>query len=138
MRGLVSPLAHPIFVAAFAVALGTRARRNPLLLLTAFSSGVVLHALWNHAAISGVVTNLAPHTVALNLALTAAALLCTNREATGTAATVDARAPMERSLNETRTDGATVSWYSPLPWYEPVAETPRQVDALRENERPPA
>jgi len=126
MRGLVAPLAHPIFAAALGVTLGTRYGRRPLVLLAALGSGIALHALWNHAAVSGVVTNLVPHTVALTLALAAAALLRAHRESGDVG---ERPAPQERDLEE-RHDGAArvgttiTSWYAALPWYEQAAGTP--------------
>lgn len=136
MRGLVSPFAHPIFLATLGVALGTRARRNPLLLLSAFSLGVMLHALWNHAAISGVVTNLVPHTVALTLALAAGALLRANREGpAGTASPGQDHATGGRAPAETH-DGA--SWYAALPWYDPKETRERRTEAAPANRQPPA
>jgi len=123
MRGLVAPLAHPIFVAGLGLALGARTPRRPLVLLCAFAAGVGLHAIWNHAALSGVVTNFVPHTVALTLALAAAALLRAHREAVpvdvvGThGETIGARGePIDAAPGSTR--GPT--WFAALPWYEPA------------------
>lgn len=128
MRGLVSPLAHPIFVVSFALVLGSRWRRNPFALGGSLAFGAVLHGLWNHAALNGIVTALVPHTVAITLALTAAALLCVRRgDGVGTApgstgqdaAPDDRNAPRDRANDERKT-----AWHAALPWYLPEATYP--------------
>lgn len=118
MRGLVNPLAHPIFLAAFGTVLGTKYRRNPLILLGAFSFGVALHALWNHAALSGVVTNFVPHTVALTLILvTVSLLLVRNKELHKRVLdTPAARRASEEQHEAVPTVGTP--WHASLPWYD--------------------
>ncbi|HPU13833.1 MAG TPA: PrsW family intramembrane metalloprotease [Aeromicrobium sp.] len=58
VRGLVSPLAHPLFTAAIGIAMGVAAqtassRRRKLLILAGFASSVGLHALWNASIVIG-------------------------------------------------------------------------------------
>jgi protease PrsW len=126
MRGLVNPLAHPIFLAAFGAVLGTKYRRNPLVLLGSFSFGVALHALWNHAAISGVVTNFVPHTVALTLTLVTISLLLVRNEELRKLApdTPTTRHVSEEQYDAMPTAGAAEGpWYASLPWYDQGARS---------------
>lgn len=141
MRGLVAPLAHPIFVAGLGLALSVRTPRHPLLLLCAFASGVGLHAIWNHVALSGVVTNFVLHTVALTLALAAAALLRAHREAVPVDATgTPGETIAARGEHIDATPGSTrgPTWFAALPWYEPSEEAPRTPDEPRGNAGPPS
>lgn len=118
MRGVVSLLAHPIFIAAFAVALGSRRGRNPAPAAGALLLGIGLHSLWNYAAFEGVITNFVPHTIALSLALVTAAILLALREGEHTA-----RVPGTEPRGTGRSDegplnaAGAASWFAHLPWY---------------------
>ena len=134
MRGIVSPLAHPIFIAAFAVAVGSRRGRNPATATGALLLGVGLHSLWNYAAFEGVITNFVPHTIALSLALVAAAILLVLREG-GHADPVPRSEPRETERSDkgpVRAAGAA-PWFAHLPWYGGGTGTVVPADRPRSN-----
>ena len=134
MRGIVSPLAHPIFIAAFAVAIGSRRGRNPATATGALLLGVGLHSLWNYAAFEGVITNFVPHTIALSLALVAAAILLVLREG-GHADPVPRSEPRETERSDkgpVRAAGAA-PWFAHLPWYGGGTGTVVPADRPRSN-----
>ncbi|MGI8631316.1 MAG: PrsW family intramembrane metalloprotease [Solirubrobacterales bacterium] len=58
VRGIVSPLAHPLFTAAFGIGLGIASRSPHALVriaapVTGLVVAVVLHSLWNTSAVTG-------------------------------------------------------------------------------------
>ena len=110
MRGIVSPLAHPVFIAALALCASHRRTRRGPILLAAWLSGVALHALWNNAALLGVLPALARHTLALSAGLAVLAVLAVLRERR---AIGDDLCAVQASLPASDEE----RWYHPLPWY---------------------
>ena len=70
LRGVLSPFAHPLFTAMLGIGVGLAARtRNPLVRIGAplggFLVGVLLHATWNWASLSGVAGFLSGYVVVM-------------------------------------------------------------------------
>lgn len=118
MRGIASPLAHPFFVGFAAAAMGawrTGPRRGPLLVAGGWVLGVLLHALWNHAALAGMLEGAGPVVAPVFLLAATTAVILAVRE----------RQPADAGDGSVGTGVVPVSgdgrsdlhWSVALPWY---------------------
>jgi RsiW-degrading membrane proteinase PrsW (M82 family) len=112
VRGIVSPLAHPVFVGVAGVCMAAPAARRGVSIAVGAAGGISLHALWNHAALRGLIDPLAFYVSALSLALVVVMLLFARRER------IVRDAPDTAARHEDcRSGEVPEDWSRPLPWY---------------------
>jgi len=128
-RGVLYPLAHPLFLAVGAIALGvkSRSRTSNLVVAVAWLGGICLHVLWNYAALTAALPRFGGAIVATFLAACVALVVAIRGEQDRVRTNLPLLVGDERELIE-----ASLRRRYRLRAPRPAAERPYSPEYLRE------